>query len=158
MKVNPFHVVLKASLVAAFQIFYQVPYYAVLFLQYTRDWVQGLTNARHSTTKLYPHPVCVPLFLVCVVVGWCFCLCMWRSEVRHPLSFSTSPAENWAVRLARELLRSPALQQWGDGVMGMCRYALFYVGAMDLNLSKFYSLSHLHRPLSLGDRISWTLD
>lgn len=63
-----------------------------------------------------------------------------------------------SVRLARELLRSPALQQWGDGVMGMCSYAHFYVGAMDLNLSKFYSLSHLHRPLSLGDRISWTLD
>lgn len=126
------------------------PLLAILGIESRTSWMLGILPQSYIPSLRSPFP-CVwwgvmPLSMHVEVRGQAF-----SPIILHLICWELSCQSD---RLEASL--DPLLCN-DDGIRGMRSHACFYVGAMDLNLSKFYSLSHLHRRL-LGDRISWTLD
>lgn len=166
--------ILKSSLVAAFQIFYQVPDYvssflfAILGIESRASWMLGILPQDYIPS-LRPPFVCVcgggggvillPIHVEAREEQHLLYHCplhLLRRTLTGPETFSQAgwPVNFWIA----------ALQQWGDGVMGMCSHARFLCECygFELGYSCFHGKcllpGHLYRPLSFGDRISWTLD
>lgn len=128
------------------------PLLAILGIESRASWMLGILPQSYIPSLRSPFP--------CVCVWWGGDAFVYAcGGQRSGILLYHSPPHLLRIELSVRLEASldPLLCN-DDGVTGMRSHACFYAGAMDLNLSKFYSLSHLHRPLSLGDRISWTLD
>lgn len=112
-------------------------------------------NARHSTTKLHPQPVSP--FLSCTggrgdsFEGQASSSIILHSTYWDGFSLDLELIVQWTPSILCSVTMVMVL--WECAAISVFMWVLWIWTQVLL----LYSLSHLHRPISFGDKISWTL-